>query len=257
MAKTDFRALALAHQPPRFEAWLLTTAPRAEWAHLNLEDLGLAWLAVQGEPQAVAELERRLRLVTSARLRASADSRDEVLQRARGRLLVGERPKLLAFRGRGSLMQYLKAVVSSVAVDLARATPKTHDGPASGRLLAIASNELGADARLASASLSRHFTRALTHALLTLAPEERLWLRMRFVDGLSVEAVGAAFGVHRTTALRRLEKAQARLLTEVRALLRDVLRLGPKDLDSLLRTLRPSLTENLSRLLPRVREEEP
>lgn len=243
---------ALARRRPDFEAWLGTLAPKAEWGELNVEDLALAWLAVKGEAAAVAELERRLQRIARARRRGDDDFLEEVLQRTRQRLLVGERPRLLAYRGKGSLVQYLKAVVSSVSVDLARAAPSRETTSESRKLLAAAAEDAGVDARLAHASWRTHFTRAFVEALATLDAEERTWLRMRFVDGLSTEAVGAAFGVHRTTAMRRLEKVQEALLTETRRRLGVQLKLKSREVDSLVRVMRPSLAENLSRLLPKV-----
>jgi RNA polymerase sigma-70 factor (ECF subfamily) len=243
---------ALAGRRRDFEAWLGTVAPKAEWSALNVEDLGLAWLAVQGEATALAELERRLQRIARARSRGDDDFLEEVLQRTRQRLLVGERPRLLAYRGKGSLVQYLKAVVSSVAVDLAREAPSREDSAESRKLLTAAAEEAGVDEQLAHASWRMHFTRAFTEALGTLDAESRTWLRMRYVDGLSTEAVGAAFGVHRTTAMRRIEKAQRALLAETRRRLGTYLELEPRELDSLVRAMRPSLAENLSRLLPRI-----
>lgn len=243
---------ALAPRQGEFERWLASVAPRDTWAGLNLDDLALAWLASKHERAAVTELDRRLQRVARARLRNDDVTLEEVLQRARERLLVGEQPRLLAYRGRGSLVQYLKAVVATVAIDLSRAAPSREDGSDSERLLTAAAEESGVDARLAQASWRAHFTKAFTEALATLDAEERTWLRMRFVDGLSTDAVGAAFGVHRTTAMRRLEKAQAALLSETRRRLGERLKLGAREVDSLVRGMRLSLAENLSRILPKL-----
>ncbi|MBL8918308.1 MAG: sigma-70 family RNA polymerase sigma factor [Myxococcaceae bacterium] len=256
MSSTVSRAVtafpALASRRADFERWLASVAPRSSWGELNLDDLALAWLASKHEPSAVNELDRRLRSVARARLRNDSGTLEEVLQRARERLLVGDRPRLLAYRGRGSLVQYLKAVVATVAIDLSRGAHTREEGADNQTFLNAAAEEAGVDARLAHASWRKHFTQAFTEALATLETEERTWLRMRFVDGLSTDAVGAAFGVHRTTAMRRLEKAQAALLSETRRRLARQMKLDAREVDSLVRGMRLSLAENLSRILPRL-----
>lgn len=249
LALTTFPALA--RRRAAFEAWLSGRAPRGEWGSLNVEDLALCWLALEGEATAVTELERRLQRVTKgASWRGDEDFSQEVLQRVRQRLLVGEKPRLAAYAGRGALVQYLKAVVLSVSVDLKRAGPREERGEEH-ELLAAATAEEAVDSRLAHHAHRKHFTAAFKEALESLTPEERTWLRMRFVEGLSIDAVGTTFGVHRTTAMRWLEKAQRALMTQTRRVLGQRLQISPRALDSLMRAMKPSLAENLSRLLAR------
>jgi RNA polymerase sigma-70 factor (ECF subfamily) len=240
---------------PEFEAWLLARTPRTEWPTLNMEDLELAWSALEGNATSALEIERRLQRVakSTAGKRGDDDFVEEVSQRVRQRLFVGSNPRLGACQGTGALVVYLKAMVLSVSVDLQRAAkpreePSSHDST----LMRAASLEEGVDARLAHASHRKHFTQAFKEALEELSPEERTYMRMRFVDGLSIDAVGAAFGVHRTTALRWLEKAQKTLLAETRKRLAVRLKLGVSELNSLLLAMKPSLAENLSRLLPKL-----
>lgn len=243
----------LARRRKDFEAWLLARAPKATWSELNLDDLALCWGALQGHGPALAEVERRLQRVGRANASRRGDDEfvDEVLQRCRQRLLVGQTPRLAGYQGRGALVQYLKAVVLSVSVDLTRQQKPTRDD-SEDELLQTATSDEAVDQRLAHQDHKQHFTRAFKQALAGLAPDERTWLRMRFVDGLSIEAVAQAFGVHRTTAMRWLEKAQATLLEETRRVLGEELGLRRSELNSLMRAMRPSLAENLSRLFPAV-----
>ena len=238
-----------------FEQWLISKAPKDTWGALNLEDLGLSFLALAGDASAVVEVERRLQRVgrPTASRRGDEDFVDEVLQQSRQRLLVGgARARLQAYRGQGALVQYLKAVVTSVSVDLARSRKPAENNDGDDELQKLSGAGSGAESRLMHLSQRAHFTKAFKAALATLSAEERTWLRMRFVDGVSIDAVGTAFGVHRTTAMRWLEKAQSSLLKETRRQLSDALELPPRELESLMLSLRPSLAENLSRLLPRV-----
>ncbi|MFT3711571.1 MAG: hypothetical protein QM817_28375 [Archangium sp.] len=246
--------VTLGRRQKDFEAWLEARTPRAGWKLLNVEDLSLCFLALEGDAVAITEVERRLQRVAkaSAGKRGDDDFVEEVLQRVRQRLFVGERPRLAAYSGTGALVQYLKAVVLSVSVDLQRASkPKEESASDDDALLQAASTEDGIDAKLAHASHRKHFTAAFKESLEAMPSEERTWLRMRFVEGLSIDAVGAAFGVHRTTAMRWLEKAQKTLMAETRKRLASRLGLQLREVDSLMRAMRPSLAENLSRIFPR------
>ncbi|MGV3620462.1 MAG: sigma factor-like helix-turn-helix DNA-binding protein, partial [Archangium sp.] len=217
---------ALRSRRAEFEQWLSGKAPKDTWGTLNLEDLGLSFLALAGEAAAVAEVERRLQRVgrPTASRRGDDDFVDEVLQQSRSRLLVGgAKARLNAYRGQGALVQYLKAVVTSVSVDLARTRKPVDDSNEDDALEKMSGRTSGAESRLVHLTHRAHFTRAFKAALSSLSAEERTWLRMRFVDGLSIDAVGTAFGVHRTTAMRWLEKAQATLLKETRRHLADAL----------------------------------
>lgn len=252
MAVTTWSALAAKHGG--FEPWLEVRAPRADWKTLNLEDLALCFLSLNGDKRAVAEVERRLQRVgrAAAARRGDDDFIDEVLQQARHKLFVGgTRARLNSYRGQGALVQYLKAVVSSLSVDLSRSRA-THESEGDDALLEATTGESNADSRLVHLSNRAHFTKAFKVALEKLSAEERTWLRMRFVDGLSIDAVGAAFGVHRTTAMRWLEKAQQTLMKETRRVLAEQLDLRAPELESMMRAIRPSLAENLSLLLPKL-----
>lgn len=246
---------ALATHRKEFEAWLLARTPKEKWSELNVEDLALCWLALAGESTATAEIERRLQRIAkaSASKRGDADFLQEVLQRVRQRLLVGDKPRLAAYQGKGALVQYLKAVVMSVSVDLSRAAGSKEQTGEEDVLLSATAGDDSVDSRLAHQAHRSHFTASFKEALESLSPEERTWLRMRFVDGLSIDAVGAAFGVHRTTAMRRLEKAQETLLAQTRRVLGQRLKLPAREIQSLMREMRPSLAENLSRLFPPIR----
>jgi RNA polymerase sigma-70 factor (ECF subfamily) len=212
---------------------------------LNLDDLLLAWGALEKDPAALKEFDRRLRACGS---RAS----DDVLQQARQRLLVGDgkKPKLLAYAGQGALVKWLRTVVLSISIDARRKEkPDQHEGDE--KLAMKASSDVGADVRLMKAHHREEFTRAFGAALKSLTAQQRTVLRMRFVDGVSIEDVGRTFNVHRTTAMRWMEQAFQMLLDQTRAQLSDRLKLRPSELDSLLRAFEPSLAERLSRLLPK------
>ncbi len=215
---------------------------------LNVDDLFLAFAALEKDEAGLRELDRRLKACAH---RLETDSVEDVLQLARQRLLVGDgkKPKLKAYGGQGALVKWLRTVLLSITIDTTRKVKP--DKQASDEHLAVkASSEVGADVRLMSAQHRAEFTKAFSAALSTLSAQERTVLRMRFVDQLNIDDIGKAFGVHRTTAMRWMESAFQHVLKETRARLAERLKLQPHELDSLFRAFEPSLADRLSRLLP-------
>src|SRR5437667_270564 len=63
------------------------------------------------------------------------------------------------------------------------------------------------------------FRGALAASFRQLAPRERALLRLHFVNGLNIEAIGTAYGVHRATVARWLVAIRRDLLDQTRELL--------------------------------------
>lgn len=219
---------------------------------INATDLLLAFAALAGDKTAVKELDRRLvRAVRQAVVRFEGLQAEEVEQQVRQRVLVGERgsgPKLERYTGRGAIAAWLKAVASSLAIDETRKLKPERHG-SEDELVATASSEAGPEVSLLNAQQKKHFNEAFKLALTTLTPQERTVMRMKFVDDLPVEDIGRAFAVHRTTAMRWLEKAQAQVMEETRKLMAARLGLQKREVESMLRVMQPSIAERLSRLL--------
>ena len=95
----------------------------------------------------------------------------------------------------------------------------------------------------------KQFNESFRHAFSLLAPQERNVLRMRFLDGLTTEEIGAFYRVHRTTVMRWLEKAQETLLLETKSELAKKLHLRQSDVDSLVGVLKTGLQESIVSIL--------
>jgi RNA polymerase sigma-70 factor, ECF subfamily len=149
------------------------------------------------------------------------------------------------YAGLGSLRRWVRTAAVRLALNQGRGVQE----------LATADDDLaarlpdGGDAELSflKARYRPAFAAALREGLDALAAGDQNLLRQRYVDGLSLEELGALHGVHRATALRRLERARQALLDDVRARLRSRLNLDSGEMESLLRlvasrievTLRP------------------
>lgn len=219
---------------------------------INAADLLLAFATLRADPVATKELDRRLiRAVRVAIARFEGLQVEEVQQQVRQRVLVGNGPggpRLAKYTGRGSVISWLKAVATSVAIDESRRLqPERHANE--DELIATASTEAGPETKLLNAQQKEHFNVAFQEALTTLTPQERTVMRMRFVDDLAVEDIGKAFAVHRTTAMRWLERAQQQVMAATRKVLGKRFGLPSREVDSLLRALQPSINERISRLL--------
>jgi RNA polymerase sigma-70 factor (ECF subfamily) len=90
------------------------------------------------------------------------------------------------------------------------------------------------------------FREALRRELQEMSRDDRLLLKRRFGRGLSCEELAALYGVHRSTAARRIADACGRLAEGVRTSLVRQLNLGRAEIDSLLPLLESELSLSLS-----------
>jgi RNA polymerase sigma-70 factor (ECF subfamily) len=84
-------------------------------------------------------------------------------------------------------------------------------------------------------------SRAFRDAIAALRKEERTLLRYHYLDGLGIDPLSLVLGVHRVTAARRLNKARSSVVQGTRALLTERLRVGSRDLESILRLIESQL----------------
>ena len=93
------------------------------------------------------------------------------------------------------------------------------------------------------------FHAAFGKAVSALDPEERNLLRCTYLNGMSTDELGRAFGMHKATAARHLSKARDKLLDLTRAELKEQLGANSGELDSVIRLFDGELSISLSRLL--------
>src|SRR5262249_21137283 len=90
---------------------------------------------------------------------------------------------------------------------------------------------------------------AFARALAALTPRERTVLRQHYVDGLTVDALGALHQAHRSTCARWIEAARDKIVQRVRSHLRRTGALDDRDLETAMRLGRSQLDLSLSRQL--------
>ena len=242
----------LAIDPGDFAAHLARHCPDdGDLDALAIEDLYLALACARRDEAALRILhERLLPAVDRALSRLSLapgeidDVRDAIVQR----LVVDEPPKIAAYAGRGSLSQWLAAVAAREAMTRQRTAARRRG------LLDAAAEELAPEdpeLHFLKSHYRVHFRHAFADAVAALAPPDRTVLRHRFVDGLTLDQLAAALGVHRATAARSLARIRTELLESTRVGLRERLGVEAAEVDSVVRLIASNFEVSVKRLLQR------
>jgi len=238
-----------------FAAYLLARLPAnptpAVLRTLHGNDLYLACSVAAGDEEAQRIFETQF--VHSidqflGRLQLDADILEEAKQLVREKLLVGDRPRILDYTGRGELRSWLCATATRTALNLLRSRRRAIKAE-DDRLLdmpAVADDPetLGLRSRYAA-----EFRAAFGEALAQLTPHQRVLLKRHFVDQLSTDALGTIHQVHRVTVLRWLTQTRERLASLTQSLLMQRLGLATREFDSIVRVVRSQLDFSLRHIL--------
>ncbi|NVB83295.1 MAG: sigma-70 family RNA polymerase sigma factor [Kofleriaceae bacterium] len=204
-------------------------------------DLALAAALARGDAAAVATFEDVIvHDIRGALVRFGRDTDfvEEVLQRVRVKLLVGDAPRIAEYRGHGRLAAWVQIVAIREGLMMIRATSR--EVPGDGELLRLGVTEpaLARSSRVHKEA----FTAAFHRALAELPERERTYLRMCFVEGLGTEEFARLFRVHRVTAFRWLRDAREALLATTRRHFLAAVDLPASQVSSLMRSLAGSLS---------------
>jgi RNA polymerase sigma-70 factor (ECF subfamily) len=222
--------------------------PRDALGRLRAADLYLAWACGAGSPPALAIFERELMaLVPSfvAHLGGGAAFADEVRQRLRMKLFVGDAPKIGEYTGRGALGGWVRVVALRVAADLLRA---------SGKLVAAELDETALDpaapidVQYLKARYREHFEDALQAAIGALSKKHRNLLRMHYVDGITLDKLASMYRVHAATISRWLADARDDVVAGTHERLAERFDLSPSELDSIVELVRSQIQVSVERL---------
>jgi RNA polymerase sigma-70 factor (ECF subfamily) len=215
-------------------------------------DLWLACACAAGLPGAVDAFEAAHLAdihAVHAQSRPPRPALDELVQAVRVKLFVGAARKIAEYAGAGPLKNWVRVVAARSLVDLARSpsareTPRGNEG-----FLAVPAP--GDDPELAYLKRTyRHEMRqAFEQAARELSPEERNVLREAYAQGLTIDEIAAAHGIHRATAARRIDAAREALLRGTRQLLMARLKLSRRELESVVRLVESQLHVTIERVL--------
>jgi RNA polymerase sigma-70 factor (ECF subfamily) len=222
----------------------LATAPAA--------DLLLAAACCAQEPSAHAAFDAVLTEVDAAgaSTRSPPDLIEDVKQLLRVQLLVvkdGKPPGIAGYRGKGPLRGWVRITATRELIRHQR--KRAREAPSERPLdeaLADASDPVLSQLK---AEYRHEFATALREAISELGAEDRTLLRQQIVDQLSIDEIGAAFGVHRATAARWLQRARGALVTTTQGRLAARLKVPVDEIESVIRLVQSQLDASVVRYL--------
>jgi RNA polymerase sigma-70 factor (ECF subfamily) len=220
---------------------------------LNVPDLFLACACVHRVEGAADAFAARYLANPGGYLRGvttDAATVDDVRQIVSEKLLVGDGdagPRIADYSGRGSLLNWVRTVVVRAALDLVRAGRRHRGDQVVEQIKADATRD--PELEHIKQRYQGDFTRALQDALGALSAEQRTWLKLHLLDGLTIDELAGLYRIHRATAARRLVAARTAVLEGTRARLRERLQLTKSQFDDLAQVLRSQLDISLSAIL--------
>ncbi len=215
-------------------------------------DLALAAACTANEQTAIAAFEQVLVEVDAAggATQASADQISEVKQMLRLQLLVAQNdkpPGIAGYRGRGPLGGWLRITATR---ELIRVKKKyLREQPVDRTLDLLLTSGIDPGFEMLKAEYRAEFAAALHEAVNDLTLEDRMVLRQQIVDDMSIDEIGAAFGVHRATAARWINRARASLVSCTHRRLADRLELPVEEVASVIRLVQSKLEASVTRFL--------
>lgn len=230
-------------------------------ASLHVEDLFLAWACLNAQRAALEAFERFTRPLIALAVRRDARDTDELIHRVQIKLLVAEGarpPRLADYTGVGPLKAFVMVMAMRCLADSRRSDERRreeHVGDGWLELASIAGSNTGPEGKLQWAELEPHAANAVKEAMAALSVRQRTILRLHYVEGISAEALGRMYSVHRATTTRWLVDARERVLELVQQRLRATLDVSTASLASLNQTLVGGLELSLPSLVSPVTEE--
>lgn len=232
--------------------------PAAPIPDLHIEDLYLAAACVARVPGAARAFDERYRGVIRAGV-AQANLpeaiRQEVTQVVFEKLLVGRdgTPRLAEYRGRGSLAAWARVV--AVREALSRARRGQREIPTDDWLIDLVPDGEHPEVALLKQVYRREFKVAFEEALASLTSRQRNLLRYQLLERLSIDELGAVYGVHRATAARWLAATREALLGATRERLVGRLGISDDEFASVMRLIESRLDVSVHRFLDVTLEE--
>jgi len=221
---------------------------------LCVSDLYLACACARGSEAAIEAFQRGpLREVGAAlrRYNPPGPVLDDIRQRVSELVLIGgadKQPKIGQYSGRGSLRAWIRVIAVREANRMRLADGR--ERPTEDDCLFDAATAHGEpEVSYLKASYRALFKQAFHDALAALSIHDRLLLRQHFLDGLSIDRLGALHGVHRATAARWLAGLRKKLLDKTHARLRAELQIDREELDSVMRLIGSHLEASIARVL--------
>jgi RNA polymerase sigma-70 factor, ECF subfamily len=216
-------------------------------------DLFLATACAERDAAALRVFEERF-VATIEQPRLQPALLDEVRQKVRMKLLLGDEPSIARYRGRGPLAVWVRVTAARVAVDVAAAAHAAPRQADTHILDLLVSMDQSPELETVKARYRDRFRAALETSLTTLSSRDKALLSLHFVDGLTTEAIGAVYRVHRATATRWLLAIRRRVLQQLEERFALSVGASPSAVRSLVKLFGDDIQFSVKRLL-RIKEE--
>jgi RNA polymerase sigma-70 factor len=181
---------------------------------------------------------------TPARIDRAQDFRDEVRQRLRERLLVGDPARIVDYNGAGPLEGWVRVTAMRVALNTQR------DARRNAKLRPRAPRSGDPDTDAVVGQYRREVEIAIRAAFSRLTPNDRELLRQHYLQGLNFEHMAKSLGVDRSTVSRRVSAARQFPLQQTRSEFEELApAVTTASRDSLLAALRSHIDLNLESML--------
>lgn len=203
-------------------------------------DLYLALACLDGEPAALATLERRLtgQLTQLNRFRLSDDEARTLVAETLSSLCTGAHPRLTRYSARGPLDAWLGVLLTRQALSL-RTTKAPED--LDEVLLGSQATDGVPEVELLKQRFRGVFSDAFKAAIGALDVKQRNLLRQHYLDGLTLEELALLYRVHRATVARNLAEARTTLLERTRDEVAQRTAIGRLEVDSIVRLVQSHL----------------
>jgi RNA polymerase sigma-70 factor (ECF subfamily) len=270
--RSDLHSLLLAHVSAGRSAWpevvLLTPEefarqlaavvamsddPADALRTIVAKDFYLARACGVGDQNAIRTFEARLINPIVSRLHRpgpAGDAHSELRQLLLTRLFVsepGSPARIHGYRGRGPLWGWLRTVASRAVVDLRRQMLDRHLDPADLGQMFIGSPD---PEREYLACLDRSELGGALVATMGMLPErEKSFLRLHYLDEMSMDGIASLFQVSRRTVHRAIARSRAEILQKTRAALVKRLKLSQAELETVMELSCNQLNVNFHELL--------
>jgi RNA polymerase sigma-70 factor, ECF subfamily len=233
----------------------LSTAPLAWLAEQRAADLFLACACCAGLPKALDAFERVFMSRMDAHLRGLRPKPElvtETKQELRTKLFVGVSggpPKILQYAGEGALSGWVRIAAVRTALNLMNASNAGQPSPDEADEVARAIvPSRDPELELIRETYKEAFVVAFREAIAALSRRDRALLRFTFVEHLTPARIGAMYDVHRTTAMRWIDAAQAQVLAETRSRMMKRLQLSPSECDGVLAVVKSRMEITITSL---------
>jgi RNA polymerase sigma-70 factor (ECF subfamily) len=220
---------------------------------LFVADLFLACGCAHGEPQALACFEKTYlaKVVRTLGPGHPLGGGDEVIQCLRERLLVATDsapPRIATYSGRGPLAVWVHMAAIRLAINLRKAEQR--GAQCAAKLFALRAPQADPELEYLKACYATEVEEAFRVTLSALSPRLGNVVRLHYLEGVPVGAVGTIYRVSGRTVQRWLSEARRTILDETRRRLCQRLKLAEGELDSLLGMVRSRLDLGIFQHLP-------